>query len=143
MLNFTKFSIIIIVLFTIGCRGSHSIYCVKVDQQNVCFKREVWGFNGDKVWITENKNVCRKPSEEKDYISNMLIDGNSFLYKIEEKKLYVFHDVFVPPKENFPVELILKKYDPLKVNRESLLKEGYQEVELGFDKMTNCLSDIF
>lgn len=135
--------ILFLCLFIVGCRGSHAIFCVNVDQEEICFKREVWGFNGDKVWITKNKNVCRKPSEELDFISNKLIDGNSFLFKIEGKKLYVFDDAFLPPKEDFPVEVIRQRYDPLKVNSEILIKKGYQKVDLSTEQMTSCLSDLF
>ena len=58
--------------------------------------------------------------------------------------MYIFGSKFSSPENNFPikVEIVDYEYDPINPNRD-LRNEGYQEMNLGDGKMTNCLSDIF
>lgn len=124
-----------------GCSGSHAIQCIDVNDQKICFVREVWGFNGDKVALTTTNNVCHKPSKENDYVSNSLRGQEVIFIKVADGKLYIYAESMVEPKNKFPVEVVLEPYEPIKDR--NLIEEGYQEIDLSSKMMTWCFSDIF
>lgn len=108
MLFFFKAFIVASALLAYGCgHGSHSIKCVIVSGQSVCFIREVWGLNGDRVVLTTSTNVCHQPSAETDYVSDALGAGHSVYYKIEDGKLHVYGSIgqMIKPRKVFPVEV--------------------------------------
>lgn len=144
MCKLLKISFFIIVLLTISCSGSHAVECVIAEGSKVCFKREVWGVNGDSAWITTNDDRCRKPSAQTDFISDGLETHSELLYKFEGQKLYVFGDRFIKPSKEFPFEVIIVnlQYDPKNPDR-NLMNEGFQKIDLGEKKMYSCLSDLF
>jgi hypothetical protein len=43
--------------------------------EKVCFVREVWGINGDRVALTTSANVCHTHSSETDYVSGRSVPG--------------------------------------------------------------------
>lgn len=138
-----KFFFLVIVLsLTAGCSGSHAIQCINVDEQKICFVREVWGFNGDKASLTISDNVCHQPSKENDYVSNSLRSQEVIFYKVESGKLYVYAESMDKPKNKFPVEVVFEPYEPTKPDG-NLIEEGYQELDLSHKTMTWCFSDMF
>lgn len=125
-----------------SCFGTHAINCVDVRENRICFKREVWGRNGDKVWITTDNNVCRQPSKQTDYIAGGTINADGILYKVDGEKLHIYGAYFSLPENQFPVEILFEHYDPRNPNR-NRLNEGYQKMNLEHEKMTGCLSDLW
>lgn len=148
MLNFCRHSkafYIIVTLFVLinsSCSGTHAINCIFVGETRVCFKREVWGRNGDKVWITTDNNVCRQPSKQTDYIASGTLDADGISYKLDGEILHIYGAYFSLPEKQFPVEIRFEHYDPTNANRDPLT-EGYQKISLEHEKMTSCLSDLW
>ena len=140
----TKSFLLLIVFSGIAaaCSGSHSIGCVEVGRQKVCFVREVWGLNGDEVALTTSKNVCHKLSKEYDYVSNVMRGQEVIFCKVIDGKLHVLGESMDEPENKFPVEIVFERYDPTKPDRD-LPSEGYQGIDLSSDKMTWCFSDAF
>lgn len=143
--------LLFLVGFTTNCHYTHSIECINVQGEKVCFVREVWGLNGDRVALTKSDNVCHEPSIENDYISTSLRSTEIIDYRIVDGKLYIYDEPMNTPKNPFPVEVIIERRNPLEFIpefRESLKKDGwiekeYQKADLGSNKMTWCFNDIF
>jgi|SRR5688572_6339981 len=122
--------------------GSHSIKCVVVNGQTVCFVREVWGSNGDRVALTTSTNVCHKPSAETDFVSDALGAGGVNYYKIDNGKLHVYGTVgrMKQPRRPFPVAV---EFDILMNPSDAELRDnGYLPLLLN-EEMTSCWSDLF
>lgn len=134
--------LITLCAFFTGCGQRHAINCITVDGQKVCFVREVWGLNGDRMVLTTTENVCHEPDKTKDYISNSLGTNPKLLYKIADGKLYIRAYQMIPPENPFPVKVIFERYDPLRRD-EKLIEEGYSTTDLTYNKMTWCYRDYF
>src|SRR5215203_5845895 len=116
-------SIFAFALTVSGCgNGSHSIKCVEVDGQTVCFVREVWGINGDRVALTTSTNVCHKPTLETDFVSETLGAGGLNFYKVDGGRLRVYGSVgqMRRPRKPFPVEV---EFEDLMNPREAELRK--------------------
>jgi hypothetical protein len=66
------------------------VECIEVNGQKVCFVRQLWGRNGDRVYLTTSGNVCHQPSSENDFVSDMEDAGAHVYYKMADGKLYVY-----------------------------------------------------
>lgn len=122
---------------------NHAIQCAMVGEQKICFVREVWGFNGDRVSLTTNDDVCHQPSKKYDYISEAESGFTVKYAKIENGKIYIHAANLFPPETRFPVEVVFEEYNPVTDLDRDFITEGYQEFDLSKEKMTWCLRDIF
>lgn len=132
---------LLVAAFT-GCTGSHVMSCVVVNGTKVCFIREVWGPNGDRVTLSTTENVCHKPVESEDYVSDSLRSSESVRYKVEDGKLYLYAEPTTKPVKGFPVEIIEAPYDPME-SETDFRRQGWLEAPLNTSKMTWCFSDLF
>lgn len=135
--------LIFIAGISAGCSGSHAIQCTSVNEQKICFIREVWGFNGESLSLTTNDNVCYKPTNKKDYISNRMRGGDVIYAKITNGKFYVHSVPLTAPENQFPIEVISESYNPMTDFDRDFVKDDYQKFDLGSKNMTWCFSDIF
>lgn len=138
--------LIIVAGINSGCSknlGTHAIQCAMVGEQKICFVREVWGFNGDRVSLTTSDNVCHEPSKENDYVSNSLRSQSVIFAKIADGKFYIYAESMDAPQNPFPVEVILEKYNPATWFDRDFIKDGYQKFDLGKENMTWCFNDVF
>jgi hypothetical protein len=132
------------ILLTSGCgRGSHAVECIEVNGQKVCFVRQLWGRNGDRVYLTTSANVCHQPSAENDFVSDMEDAGAHVYYKIVDGKLFVYGvGEMIKPRNPFPVPVefdwdIRRGSNP----SEAVVKDaGYTRLPLA--DMTWCFSDL-
>ena len=118
-------------------RTSHSIECLAVNGQTVCFVRDVWTRSGYRVTVTTSTDVCHQPSTETDFVSDP--GAGDVYYKIDDGVLHIYGlgPVKMPRKE-FPVAV---KYDDLMNPGEAkLLSNGYSRLPL--EDTTWCLSDF-
>jgi hypothetical protein len=126
-----------------GCSGNHAIQCAMIGEQKICFVREVWGFNGENLSLTTSDNVCHKPSNEDDYVSDRMRGDDVIFAKIVDGKFYVYAVPMKAPKNPFPVEVISEPYNPATYFGRDFIKDGYQRFDLSKENMTWCLNDIF
>lgn len=128
-----------------ACDSSHSMECVVVSGQKVCFVRHVWGLlgNSDRVTLTTNANVCHEPSNESDFVSKMMGAGERVYYKVNGDALYVFGvaQEWRKPETSFPVKVIFDDLGLSNPTDEVLSREGYKRLNL--NNLTWCFSDIF
>lgn len=132
----------ICIVITVGC--SRVIDCVSVGGTNVCFIRQVRGLNGDDVHVTTSDNVCHEPSPNDDYISDTMGAGEDIYYKVTGNELLVYGSagVMIPPQKQFPGKIVFDDNDPVTPGRD-LKKEGFTPLQLDYEKMTWCPSDVF
>lgn len=124
-----------------GCvHGSHAINCVLVNSQKVCFVREVWGHNGDRVALTTSENVCHQPQSETDFVSDALGAGHSVYYKIDGETLRIYGSVgrMKHPRKPFPVSVEFENL--MNPEEDILFNNGYSRLPL--EEMTWCFSDL-
>ncbi len=143
-----SFLFLIVILASINCACSsnfrtHAIQCAMVGEQKICFVREVWGINGDQASLTTSDNVCHKPSEKYDYISDSESGYTIDYAKIENRKIYIYAANLQPPQNQFPVEVVFEEYNPSTYFGRDFIKDGYQKFDLGKENMTWCFNDIF
>ena len=139
-------AILACVWFATSCgRGSHSIKCVAVNGQTVCFVRQLWGLNGDRVALTTSENVCHQPSSETDFVSDTLGAGGLNHYKIHNGKLYVYGSVgrMIRPSNEFPVavEFDFERFGGTNPSEAVLQSHGYTRLQL--EDWTWCFSDFY
>jgi hypothetical protein len=143
--SFITFIVVCTWLVSSCGKGSHSMKCVVVNGQTVCFVREVWGMNGDRVVLTTSANVCHQPSAETDFVSDALGAGGLNYYKIDNGKLHVYGTVgrMIKPRKPFPVdvEFEFERFGPFNPSEAELRSNGYSQLSLDED-MTWCLSDL-
>ena len=139
--NTKCFIIIILVLVSISCSSSRAIQRVNVGGHQIYLKRQVWGRNGDRVWITANESLCQNPSKQNDYISDSLRQGDEILYKVKDDSLYIYGESFSAPEIKFPVQVILEKYKYDPDNPEKDEPDGYQTMSLSIKN--TCIFDFY
>ncbi len=146
MRKYFLFLLIILASINSGCLNNfrtHAIQCAMVGDQKVCFVRDFWGLNGEQVSLSTNDNVCHQPSKKYDYISGGSSGQDVIYAKIENGKIYIYAKYLYPPQNQFPVEVVFEKYDPITHFDRDFIKEGYQAFDLSKNNMTRCFNDIF
>jgi hypothetical protein len=135
--------IVPVTLIGSGCmQRTHAMECVVVNGQKVCFVRQLWGRNGDRLYVSTSENVCLQPSSASDYVSDVEGAGAHVYYKIVDGKLFVYGvGVMKKPRNAFPVPVeIDREIEGRNLGDAALNSLGYKRLPLG--DMTWCLADL-